>query len=214
MDTLEKAGGNTDSIRPGIPALRGIHHLALVTDDMKATCDFYVRVMGMPLVHALTTGGPDPNDGGPGLKHTEVKGIPPFPNIPHVFFDMGGDSLLAFFEYPKGKMPLANRDGIAGMQHVSFVCGPKRYKEIEQRIRAAGIPVMGPICTIPPAIHSFYFFDPIGIRLEIVSDLASDEENFKLIESVKQKDDDLRRELATFCKDPKWIEEMISLKGK
>ena len=133
MDTLEKAGGNTDSIRPGIPSLRGIHHLALVTDDMKATCDFYVRVMGMPLVHALTTGGPDPNDGGSGLKHTEVKGIPPFPHIPHVFFDMGGDSLLAFFE---------------------------------------------------------------------------------LIESVKQNDDDLRRELATFCKDPKWIEEMISQKGK
>ena len=69
-------------------------------------------------------------------------------------------------------------------------------QEIEQRIRAAGIPVMGPICTIPPAIHSFYFFDPIGIRLEIVSDLASGEENFKLIESVRQNDDDLRRELT------------------
>ena len=28
-----------------------------------------------------------------------------------------------------------------------------------------------------------------------------------------QSDDVLRRELATFCDDPKWIEEMITLKG-
>jgi catechol 2,3-dioxygenase-like lactoylglutathione lyase family enzyme len=31
---------------------RGVHHLALCTDDMKATIDFYVEVLGMHLVHA------------------------------------------------------------------------------------------------------------------------------------------------------------------
>lgn len=220
MGSMEKVQYKpaTDSVPVGRPALRGVHHLALVTDDMKATCDFYVRVMGMPLVHSLTTGGPhpdaDPSTGGSALKHTEVKGIPPFPHIPHVFFDMGGDSLLAFFEYPKGGRPPADRDGIGGMQHVSFVCGPKRYKEIEQRVRAAGIYVMGPICTIPPAIHSFYFFDPNGIRLEVVSNLADGEEQFSLVDSVRQSDDELRRELATFCDDPAWIEEMIAIKGR
>jgi len=35
------------------PLSRGIHHLALNTDDMKMTLDFYVGVLGMPLVHAL-----------------------------------------------------------------------------------------------------------------------------------------------------------------
>jgi catechol 2,3-dioxygenase-like lactoylglutathione lyase family enzyme len=35
------------------PTTRGIHHLALCTDDMKATIDFYVEVLGMPLVHAM-----------------------------------------------------------------------------------------------------------------------------------------------------------------
>ena len=34
-------------------ASRGIHHLALNTDDMKGTVDFYTQVLGMPLVHAL-----------------------------------------------------------------------------------------------------------------------------------------------------------------
>jgi catechol 2,3-dioxygenase-like lactoylglutathione lyase family enzyme len=35
------------------PTSRGVHHLALCTDDMKATIDFYVDVLGMPLVHAM-----------------------------------------------------------------------------------------------------------------------------------------------------------------
>ena len=35
-----------------------------------------------------------------------------------------------------------------------------------------------------------------------------------LIDSVRQSDDELRRELATFCEDPKWIEETIALKGR
>ncbi|MFM8548071.1 MAG: VOC family protein, partial [Betaproteobacteria bacterium] len=36
-----------------VPASRGVHHLALNTEDMKLTIDFYTRVLGMPLVHAL-----------------------------------------------------------------------------------------------------------------------------------------------------------------
>ena len=35
------------------PLSRGVHHLALNTDDMKMTLDFYLRVLGMPLVHAM-----------------------------------------------------------------------------------------------------------------------------------------------------------------
>jgi catechol 2,3-dioxygenase-like lactoylglutathione lyase family enzyme len=35
--------------------LRGIHHLALVTDDMRMTLDFYVRVLGMPIVQLAST---------------------------------------------------------------------------------------------------------------------------------------------------------------
>jgi predicted enzyme related to lactoylglutathione lyase len=31
----------------------GVHHLALNTDDMKMTVDFYVGVLGMQLVHAM-----------------------------------------------------------------------------------------------------------------------------------------------------------------
>src|SRR5712692_6722019 len=43
------------SVAAGKPMLRGIHHLALVTDNMRMTLDFYVRVLGMPIVHGLRT---------------------------------------------------------------------------------------------------------------------------------------------------------------
>jgi catechol 2,3-dioxygenase-like lactoylglutathione lyase family enzyme len=35
------------------PTTRGVHHLALCADDMKATIDFYVEMLGVPLVHAM-----------------------------------------------------------------------------------------------------------------------------------------------------------------
>ena len=78
------------------PTTRGVHHLALCTDDMKATIDFYVEVLGMPLVHAMKV--PPGLGTGPGNR-----GNPPYEQVRHYFFDMGNDSLLAFFEIPKGK---------------------------------------------------------------------------------------------------------------
>jgi len=85
------------SVAADKPILRGIHHLALVTDDMRMTLDFYVRVLGMPIVHGLRTPSRPA-----GASHAHGIGAPPYSNIAHYFLDMGGDSLLAFFEYPKG----------------------------------------------------------------------------------------------------------------
>jgi hypothetical protein len=41
------------------------------------------------------------------------------------------------------------------------VCGPRRYREMQERLKTNGVTIVaGPLLTIPPAIHSFYFFDP------------------------------------------------------
>ncbi len=187
------------------PMLRGVHHLALNTDDMRMTLDFYVRVLGMPLVHGLRTPSP-PSNAGP----AHGIGTPPYKNIPHYFVDMGGDSLLAFFEYPKGVVKV-NRDAIGAMQHVSFVCGPKRYREMLERLKANGVTITaGPLLTIPPAIHSLYFFDPNGIRLEIVCDLDGDEEDLQVIRSCRMTETELRAELATISGDAAWIDDMAT----
>jgi catechol 2,3-dioxygenase-like lactoylglutathione lyase family enzyme len=77
------------------PTTRGVHHLALCTDDMKATIDFYVEVLGVPLVHAMKV----PPGLGTGLGN---RGNPPHEQVRHYFFDMGNDSLLALLRDPEG----------------------------------------------------------------------------------------------------------------
>jgi catechol 2,3-dioxygenase-like lactoylglutathione lyase family enzyme len=187
------------------PLLRGIHHLALVTTDMRRTLDFYVRVLGMPLVHALRTPAAPP-DAAP----AHGVGSPPYKGILHYFLDMGGDSLLAFFEYPEG-VAVADRDTLGAMQHVSFVCGPQRYREMLARLKANGVAIVaGPLLTIPPAIHSFYFFDPNGIRLEIVCNLEGDEQDLQVVRSCAMPEAELRAELAAISHDAAWIEDMVA----
>jgi catechol 2,3-dioxygenase-like lactoylglutathione lyase family enzyme len=132
------------SVAAGKPTLRGIHHLALVTDDMRMTLDFYVRLLVLPIVHGLRTPSRPA-----GASHTHGNGAPPHCNIPHYFLDMGGDSLLAFFEYPKG-IAKVDRDAIGAMQHVSFACGPRRYHKILERLKANGVTInAGPLLVIP-----------------------------------------------------------------
>ena len=102
-NTMIEARAETSGARVKPPP-RAIHHLALNTSDMRMTLDFHVRILGMPLVHGLRTPSPPP-DAPPAYGI----GTPPYKNIRHYFLDMGGHSLLAFFEYPKG---VAKRTGI------------------------------------------------------------------------------------------------------
>ena len=113
-----------------VPLSRGIHHLALNTEDMKTTIDFYTGVLGMPLVHALKV--PPGLGTGPGNR-----GNPPFENLRHYFFDAGGDTLVAFFEMPKGAKQAADRDAIAAMQHCSFTVTEQRFGEVGTRLKDA-----------------------------------------------------------------------------
>src|SRR6266481_1050966 len=62
----------------------------------------------------------------------------------------------------------------------------------------------------PPAIHSFYFFDPNGIRLEITSDLDGEEEDLQVIRSCSMSETELRAELETISSDRAWIDEMVA----
>ena len=119
-------------------------------------------------------------------------------------------SATAFFEYPKG-IAKVDRDAIGAMQHVSFACGPKRYHQILERLKANGVTInAGPLLVIPPAIDSFYFFDPNGIRLEITSDLDGDEEDLQVIRSCSMDETKLRAELETISSDRAWIDEMVA----
>jgi catechol 2,3-dioxygenase-like lactoylglutathione lyase family enzyme len=181
---------------------RGVHHLALNTDDMKKTIDFYADVLGMPLVHAMKV----PPGLGSGPKN---RGNPPYERIRHYFFDMGNDSLLAFFEIPKGKEPQGNRNSIGSMQHCAFVVTPERFADIEQRLKRHGLDYIGPIPQLPGLV-GIYFIDPNGIRLEFACQ-PDDGANQKVVECTAQTRDEVRQELETLPgATPEWIERRLA----
>jgi len=179
------------------PLSRGIHHLALNTEDMKATMDFYGRVLGMPLVHALKV---PPGVGvGPGNR-----GNPPFENLRHYFFDAGGDTLVAFFEMPKGAKPLGDRNALAAMQHCAFTVTEERFGQVLERLREAGVATIGPLM-VGAATWSVYFIDPNGIRLEF-SYQEHDGSDVQVVERWTQTRDEALAELRTLSGDEDWLE--------
>jgi catechol 2,3-dioxygenase-like lactoylglutathione lyase family enzyme len=175
---------------------RGIDHLAFVTDDLPATMDFYTRVLGMQLVHVRR------------VPFERDRGQPPYDNLRHYFFNMGGDSLLAFFEYPKG-LARQNRDLPGGMQHIAFHVPRERFDAFVEHVKSCGVKVIGPV-PLGGRFWSAYFFDPNGIRLELATSIADDRMN--VVESVLQREDEARKELETLFTDgrevEKWLKQM------
>jgi catechol 2,3-dioxygenase-like lactoylglutathione lyase family enzyme len=176
----------------------GVHHLALNTDDMKATVEFYVGVLGLPLVHAMKV---PPGLGiGPGNR-----GNPPFEEIRHYFFDMGRDGLLAFFEMPKGAKQRGDRDALAMMQHVSFAVATESQARIRQRLEAHRIDYQGPI-EVLPGVHSIYVFDPNGIRLEFSCQPGDGEGEPRIVRAVTMSKREALAELGTLTADQDWLD--------
>jgi len=164
---------------------RGIDHLAFVTDDLPATLDFYTRVLGLQLVHVRR------------VPFEQDRGQPPYDNLRHYFFNIGNDTLLAFFEYQKG-LPKQCRDHIGGMQHVAFHVPPDRFDAAVEHVRKEGVNVIGPVA-LGGRFWSAYFYDPNGIRLELATDRSGDSRS--VLESVLQTENEAREELATLFSD-------------
>ncbi|MBI3514280.1 MAG: VOC family protein [Proteobacteria bacterium] len=173
---------------------RGIDHLAFVTDDLPATMDFYTRVLQMQLVHVRR------------VPYERDRGQPPYDNLRHYFFNMGNDTLLAFFEYPKG-LERQNRDLPGGMQHIAFHLPRARFDAMVEHVKSCGVPVIGPV-PLGGRFWSAYFYDNNGIRLELATSL--DETTSAVVESVLQTADEARAELATLFDNPADVERWLA----
>ena len=197
MDSSPAPG---DSVRASVRTsglARGIHHLALNTEDMKATIDFVAGVLGMPLIHALKV----PPGLGIGPKN---RGNPPFEEIRHYFFDMGGDSTLAYFEIPRGAKQRSDRDAVGGMQHVAFAVTAENFAAIQERLAARGLAFDGPI-PVMPGMVSIYFYDPVnGTRLEACCQPGQGEAQ-QVVRACAQTRSDALAELKTLNDDPAWL---------
>jgi catechol 2,3-dioxygenase-like lactoylglutathione lyase family enzyme len=121
----------------------GVHHLVLISSDLDATVEFYTQVLNMRLVKVVV----NRDD----------------PTSTHIFLDMGGGNLLAFFDFPDhGDAPVVR--GIGAMHHVALKAVPEQYKALFARLKKQRIEydVHG-----TEEAGSVYFRDPDNALIEI-----------------------------------------------
>lgn len=147
--------------------IKQIHHVAYRCNDAKETVEFYKEMLNMDFLVAIA------EDQVPSTKE-------PDPYM-HLFLDAGNGNILAFFELPTKPKMGKDPNTPAWVQHIAF--------EVEDRdallaakaeLEAKGLDVIG--VTNHGIIHSIYFFDPNGHRLELTYRSGTDEQLKKLKE--------------------------------
>jgi catechol 2,3-dioxygenase-like lactoylglutathione lyase family enzyme len=126
---------------------RGVHHVALLCSDVERTIRFYQELLGFPLAELF--------------ENRDYKGST------HLFFDLGHDNTLAFFDFPDlGLGPY--KEVLGGFHHLAISVDRAQWEAARSRLEAAGVP------TQVESEISLYFSDPDGVRLELIAeDLGS-----------------------------------------
>ena len=132
--------------RPASSA-QGVHHMALICSDVERTIRFYQDLLGFPLVELF--------------ENRDYKGST------HLFFDIGHDNTLAFFDFPDlGLRPYA--EVLGGFHHLAISVDQAHWDAAKRRLEEAGVE------TRIESEISLYFLDPDGVRLELIAeDLGS-----------------------------------------
>ncbi len=152
--------------------LNGVHHVAYRCKNAKETVEWYQKYLDANFILAIaenqvpSTKEPDP--------------------YMHIFIDIGGGNILAFFELPTKQPMIAP----VGCQHPGVDAAPGARRSIRwrpccksrPRSEADGIEVIGP--TDHTIFQSIYFRDPSGHRLELAADTATPKMN-QMLDEVK-----------------------------
>jgi catechol 2,3-dioxygenase-like lactoylglutathione lyase family enzyme len=143
---LSDANSGADS-ENGSPTLYtgGVDHLALICSDIDATIAFYTGVLKMRLTNII----PNRDE----------------PTSTHIFLDMGGGNLLAFFDFPN-KGPAKTVRGVGGMHHLAMKATPEHYRAVLASLADH---------KVEHSVHgskekgSVYFRDPDDTLLEVTT---------------------------------------------
>jgi catechol 2,3-dioxygenase-like lactoylglutathione lyase family enzyme len=131
--------------RPATTA-RGVHHVALLSQDVERTIRFYQDLLGFPL--------------------TDLFENRDYPGSTHFFFDIGNGNALAFFDFPSLGLG-GYAEVLGGLHHLAISVPPDRWAELRARLDAAGV-------EMERIDSSLYFRDPDGARVELISDPLGD----------------------------------------
>jgi len=142
--------------------IRGLHHFAYRCRDAEETRRFYEDILGLPLTH-LVRAETIPSTG----EHC--------PYV-HLFFEMTDGSNVAFFDLGDNQAADPSPNTPRWANHLALrVDSVQAVEEARARLLAAGVEVLGPV-DHEGFVQSIYFFDPNGVRLELTTTVASDEE--------------------------------------
>ena len=149
-----------------VPRIKGLYHYAYPCRDAEETRHFYEDILGMRLVHVVTA------------DHVSTGQTTSFA---HVFFEMTDGSCIAFFDLGDNIKAEPSPNTPAWVNHIAFkVKDADALNAMKARLEANKIEVVG--ITDHEFVHSIYFFDPNGVRLELTAQLADE---FQMLQESK-----------------------------
>lgn len=129
-------------------AIKGIHHITLVSGDAERTARFYLNTLGLGFVKKTVNFDA--------------------PDTYHLYFgdDIGTPgTLVTFFEWPRAPR---GRVGVGATHHFAMTVQTEEAQlKWKRRLQEGGIRVSGPYSR--GAFTSIYFTDPDGVILEIAT---------------------------------------------
>lgn len=145
--------------------IKQMHHVAYRCNDAKETTLWYKEMLNMELLVAIS------EDRVPSTKA-------PDPYM-HIFLDAGAGNILAFFELPNSPPMSRDLNTPEWVQHIAFELSDRpALLAAKSELEAKGLDVVG--ITSHGIIHSIYFFDPNGHRLELTYRSGTDEQMSEL----------------------------------
>lgn len=148
----------TNTATTNTPALIGLDHITVACSDLRTAEDFYVGLLGAHIVNRVDI----PRLTELGWSPERIRRNRPA----HLGIQIGAGPRLDLFDYPEGVVSAR-----ASMHpHIAIAVSPEAFIPWQLRLRASGVPLAGPSRLGRPGQASFYFNDPFGNHLEILTD--------------------------------------------
>lgn len=142
-----------DTRKSDFPIVNGLNHWAVRCKDADETRRFYEDILGLPLAAAIF--------------HDKVPSTGEAQPYFHIFFEMADGSYLAFFDLLNDEGPQADPTTPPWVNHLALEVATKDdLLSAKQKLEDAGVEVLGVVDH--KWFDSIYFFDPNGIRLELM----------------------------------------------